>query len=511
MNICIEKSESGKDNLVVIINGKRQPVYSRYNPERDGNRFYKEHFTEGDDFYIFIGLGLGYHIEPFLKHPQVKKIIILEPVEEIYSEVKSLAGIKQIHESGKVELFSGKNVLQFIPGIKGCYDYLFYNRIRVLSYKPLERIFSSLYADIERDIRKGLDDLVKDGVTIGKFARTWLRNFFINIKKVDKLTPVFSLFNLFKGAAVITGAGPSLDRTIDDIKNRRQDFFLIATDASVKPLVRNGILPDLIVTIDPQSFVHYHFDGLENSCIDDVPAVLSFLSYPTVFDIFKNRYIFFSRHPTTCLFDMARLYENNAILNYQAVSSMALKIALHMGFKDIYLTGFDFSYPEMRMYAKDTFFYDYTLMRCVRFCPFQTLEGRTLLRSSKKITGPGELPLYTSLNLLDYLQELESVIQEAAGFNGVRIKTWKTLGVPIKGADYVKAPSFVKISGMVKKEMAGMQVSTGAMPDEGKFNAIAVTLAIRNRIFKSISQKEKAFEKSIEYLDKKDLRIWKIT
>ena len=181
MNICIEKSESGKDNLVVIINGKRQPVYSRYNPERDGNRFYKEHFTEGDDFYIFIGLGLGYHIEPFLNNPQVKKIIILEPVEEIYSEVKSLAGIKQIHESGKVELFSGENVLQFISGIKGCYDYLFYNRIRVLSYKPLERIFSSLYADIERDIRKGLDDLVKDGVTIGKFARTWLRNFFINM------------------------------------------------------------------------------------------------------------------------------------------------------------------------------------------------------------------------------------------------------------------------------------------------------------------------------------------
>jgi hypothetical protein len=56
-----------------------------------------------------------------------------------------------------------------------------------------------------------------------------------------------------------------------------------------------------------------------------------------------------------------------------------------------------------------------------------------------------------------------------------------------------------------------MQVSTGSMPEEGKFNEIAVTLAIRNRIFKSISQKEKAFEKSIEYLDKKDLRIWKIT
>lgn len=511
MNICIEKSESGKNNLVVIINGKRQPVYSRYNPERDANRFYKEHFTEGDDFYIFIGLGLGYHIVPFLNNPQVKKIIIFEPVEEIYSEVKSLACIKQIHGSDKVELFSGKNVLQFIPGIKGRYDYLFYNRIRVLSYKPMERIFLSLYAEIEGDIRKGLDDLVKDGVTIGKFARTWLRNFFINIKKTDRITPVSSLFNLFKGAAVITGAGPSLDRTIDDIQNRRQGFFLIATDASVKPLVRNGILPDLIVTIDPQSFVHYHFDGLENSRIDEVPAVLSFLSYPTVFNIFKNRYIFFSRHPTTCLFDLACLNEKNALLNYRAVSSMALKIALNMGFKDIYLTGFDFSYPGMKMYAKDTFFYDYTMMRCVRFCPFQTLEGRSLLRGSKKITDPGELPLYTSINLLDYLQELESVIQEAAGFNGVRIKTWRAPGVQIKGADYVNAPSFGKISEMINKEAAGMKLSARAMQDEGKFSAVAVTLAIRNRIYKNVSLKEKAFEQPLKYLDKKDLRIWKIT
>jgi len=195
-------------------------------------------------------------------------------------------------------------------------------------------LFGSKYKEMETALKSGLDALVKDGMTIGKFARVWLRNFTVNLNKLKKIRLLSSLYGSAGGTAVITGAGPSLDRTLPEIKNRRKSVFLIATDASVKPLIREGIKPDLIVTMDPQAYVQYHFEGLDRSCFDEIPAVLSLLGYPAVVDIFRNKYFFFTKHPTTFLFDTVFLKHQNSIVNYQSVSSLAFKIAFEMGFRE---------------------------------------------------------------------------------------------------------------------------------------------------------------------------------
>ena len=141
MNILIEKARSGMDNLVFIKDSKRHPVYSLYDPVRDGERFHRESFSRGSDFYIIIGIGLGYHIRPFIENTAVKKIVVLEPFEEVCNEVTVLRSIKEIESSKKVEFFSGKAALQFIGRMAGQYDYLFYDRIQMLSYPPLKRLF----------------------------------------------------------------------------------------------------------------------------------------------------------------------------------------------------------------------------------------------------------------------------------------------------------------------------------------------------------------------------------
>ena len=74
------------NNLVFIIDKKRHPVYSLYDPVRDGERFHRESFSDGSDFYIMIGFGLGYQIKPFVENTAVRKIVVLEPVEDLWNE-----------------------------------------------------------------------------------------------------------------------------------------------------------------------------------------------------------------------------------------------------------------------------------------------------------------------------------------------------------------------------------------------------------------------------------------
>ncbi len=519
MNILIEKARSGTDNLVFVIDNERHPVYSLYDPVRDGERFHRECFSRGSDFYIMIGIGLGYHIRPFLENTAVKKIVVLEPFEEICKKVTALKSIKEIAASNKVEFFCGKAAFQFIDHLTGRYDYLFYNRIQVLSYPPLKRLFGPKYKEMETAVKNGLDALVKDGMTIGKFARVWLRNFIVNLNNVKKIRLISSLYDSAKGAAVITGAGPSLDRTLPKIKDRRKSLFLIATDASVKPLIRNGIKPDLIVTMDPQAYVRCHFEGLDRSCFDEIPAVLSLLGFPAVVDIFRNKYFFFTKHPTTFLFNTVLLKHQNAIVNYQSVSSLAFKIAFEMGFREIYLSGFDFSYPGMRVYANRTFFYDFWITRWMRPSPVQTIESKMIMRGSKKIESPGTGPLYSNLNLLSYLRELENVIDETKNHEKMITRTWKTSGLPVRGAEYIEEPVFdsapensragdVLVDASFKLPVDGRsEIFQGDMTGKNIFEAVAVTLALRNRIYRGIAQTDEAYEISRRYISKKLIKV----
>ncbi|MBA7672300.1 hypothetical protein ES703_80475 [subsurface metagenome] len=501
MNISIENTELGQKNLFIEKEGKLQPVYSRYSPERDGTRFYQEHYERGCDFYVFIGLGLGYQIEPFVKKPEVKKLIVLEPFEGLFTKVKKFKNIIRIAENKKVEIYSGKNVQQFIQNIKSHYDYLFYNKTKVLSYPPLKRIFEYRYRNLEQDIENELDVLVNDGLTIAKFAGVWLRNFFNNIKKVGGINLVSSLYDSWKGTALITGAGPSLDRTIKHLKRKRDEFFLISTDASVKPLFRNGIRPDLICNIDPQPFVYSHFEGLNKNDLRDVPAVLSFLSFPPVFDIFQNRYVFFTLHPTTNFFPRDFLNEE-VIINSQSVGSCALKIAAQMGFETIILAGFDFSYPGMRLYAKNTFFHDYGLIKNRKFFTFETMEIDILRKSSGKMKGISCNQLRTSSNLINYLSEIETIIRESEENHSVKILLWSQ-GAQIKGAEPIENISSREGFRRVREKAIHMPVSMKNIADKAAVHILTTTLALRNRIYKNMTDPGLAFEKAQEYLLKR--------
>ncbi len=70
-----------------------------------------------------------------------------------------------------------------------------------------------------------------------------LLNSILTKSNVDK-----KIINLVKGKTVLViGSGPSLSTAIPKLKNYKKSIK-IAADSSIKPLVENGIIPDIIVT-----------------------------------------------------------------------------------------------------------------------------------------------------------------------------------------------------------------------------------------------------------------------
>ena len=95
----------------------------------------------------------------------------------------------------------------------------------------------------------------------------WYKNAFLNFPFIAQSWGISHLRNAAKKVpAVIVGIGPSLDDegNFEALKNLRGRAVLIATDAAYRPLTANGIVPDLVVSLDASEN--------QKSLFDDTPA-----------------------------------------------------------------------------------------------------------------------------------------------------------------------------------------------------------------------------------------------
>ena len=51
--------------------------------------------------------------------------------------------------------------------------------------------------------------------------------------------------------AFIVSAGPSLDKNIDMLKEVKGRGMIMAVDTAIKPLLKKGIVPDIVASVDP--------------------------------------------------------------------------------------------------------------------------------------------------------------------------------------------------------------------------------------------------------------------
>jgi len=491
MKFILEDTPAGDKNLIVERKDVRFSIYSRYDPLRTGIRFFERYFEKGDDCYIFIGLGLGYQIAPFISVSRVKKVIIIEPSNELWEEVKSVQEITRVAQNEKVELYSGRDGEKFLDALRGRYDLLLYRRIKVLAYRPLVRAFEPLHNELERRIKNEIDVLVGDGLTIAGFASRWLRNFERNIKSGCTFTLASSLFDSWRGSAVVAGAGPSLDAALDEIEKKKKKIFLICTDAAVKPVLARGLRPDLICSMDPQPYIVSHFDTVPDEVCSEVPAVVSSLSPPQVFSLFRRRYIFFTHHPTTALVLEDR-FQRGAVMNFGSVGSLAAALAVRMGFSRVYLAGFDFSFPGLRVYAKNTYFYDFLLRDTSRFSTNVTSEIRAIYRRARRWRSTESEILYSSQNLIHYHEEMEEFIQKSAREKGVEFFLLRS-ETPVSGAENVET-----LPGHANCEKTGENQSvitpSRTLPAEGHLlEPLILTLALRLRFYRDIQDPDMAW------------------
>lgn len=156
---------------------------------------------------------------------------------------------------------------------------------------------------------------------------------------------VASLFGLARGKhALIVASGPTLQTNLAtlqaQLQTRRQDYLLISVDTALAFLLRHGIRPDIVVTID---------DAIHGSRLPaDQSAQTILVYYPTV----PTAALLAWQGPRKAAYSRSPMYQTlrqeipkGTLHSGGSVIHPAVDLAVQMGCQQVILLGTDFAFP----------------------------------------------------------------------------------------------------------------------------------------------------------------------
>lgn len=348
-NVFVEMAEDGKQILGIERENRKWYLNSRYDTAFAAAVYAGRYQIRTYGTYFVFGFSDGRHVREFLKKcDDTNHIVICEPSVEIFEECCEQSDISDILEDKRVRFYIPdvtdsiedimKKNLQYsdftftefciLPG----YDILFHEECEEFQNLIIERL---------------RDEAVKKGTSLS-FQRVIPRNTLYNMKHTIRTRNIGQIREALEECpledipAVIVCAGPSLDKNIQELKKIQGRALIIVVDAALRAVLRAGIHPDLVCTVDPNPPERFFTDldlcGLTWCCEN--------ASKPEIIRKYGERVYYFG------YFEKGWNQTISEMLGYGfpvlptggSVSSIAFAMALYFGFRKIVFMGQDLAF-----------------------------------------------------------------------------------------------------------------------------------------------------------------------
>ena len=289
----IEKNREGYDNIhYQTEDGKKIYIYSKYSIEREWQMIEKNIDIEGRDaFYIVYGLGLGHHIKKLKSKISGRSIIcIIEKNMDIISTYMHTQDLSEIID--KNVFLSFGNDEEIITQINK--KIFAINTMTLLG--NITNIILPSYYTIYGDWIKTMQNRILDVVRHAYFILgndmedtiIGIKNNLENINVLLESPSIKEFINSYVDVPLfIVSAGPSLDKNVCELKKAQGKSLIIATDAALSTLKKNGITPDGVVSIERILMTYEKFykdKEIDSKTVFIGPPVVR----PEIFETLKN-------------------------------------------------------------------------------------------------------------------------------------------------------------------------------------------------------------------------------
>jgi hypothetical protein len=426
------KSKSGLPALIYVDqDGSKKQIDSNYDPVGEASRNLARLKIREFINFIVVGLGLGYQVSEIIKQNSTQaKIYIFEKDPELFALAIREVDLSVIFEHPGVRLFVDAD-LREVSGL------LEPERI---NFTLNEYCFVSQKALIDRNIEyygvlfEGIETYFKESrinlKTQSIHSKLYYKNIFSNQESIRNSPGIKSLTGCLPNIpAVICSAGPSLDKNIQLLKASRKGFFLIAVATALKPLRHNGILPDVVISIDPDELTIRSFDFLRDT--GDTWLVYNAAVPSTIPKSFPCRKITFDLDVQLAKWFKKYSNEKGSLGKTSSVAHAAFNFAKLLACSPVILIGQDLSFQNQRLHCTHSFYNDDSINLVSRFNPLYYLNRLKYLNFGPNLTERIDIfgCKITSTHAMDSYRQIFSSSLE----NSETVINATEGGLPIKG------------------------------------------------------------------------------
>jgi tetratricopeptide (TPR) repeat protein len=297
------------------------------------NKIFKHSFLAENTLNIIIGLDSGllanYIIN--LNIPDGTRFLFVE-LDEI---IKFLTIDIPDSHNNKVTVCSQSDFFDLLAEDE--YEvYILKNKTILHSSMAVNSGHIEQYVDLFNDIEKELESRASNNA-IDFSQKIFTKAQFENVGEM--LNSSSMLRSIFVGrSAIVIGGGPSMTEHLAWVKSNRKSLIVIAVSRIANELIRNDIIPDFVVSVDPQdnSFIvnrelmqHY----------EKTILVYSYHICPRIINQWRGKSLYLGDR-------LPWHNENNIPTIGPTVSNSSLRLAIEMGCQQVLLSGVDLCYSS---------------------------------------------------------------------------------------------------------------------------------------------------------------------
>ncbi|MBF0397622.1 MAG: DUF115 domain-containing protein [Desulfobacterales bacterium] len=330
-------------------------LHSLLNPWTEAQDIFKGMNIKIGELRVIMGMGLGYLPLEIIRNNKNIVLLIIEASPKIFEAALKYIDLRQILESDKVIIYLS---------LEGNFEKILSQNIITLNryglsitnYSPEMKLFSNFYQKAEIILTEHLNAAITSIASQKLIGKIFYDNLIINTSSILKSANIAALKNSMEGLpAIVIGAGPSLEDSIPILKKFYNKAFLVAVDSALPVLIKNELIPHIVVTVDYSEECYEKIRGIINHT-NKIPLFYVDGVNPLTVKSYKCLEKFFISNPNGFLAGMIDLWGEwgyrSEIDDMIGVAHLAFFMAVHSGVSNIILTGFDFAYTDFASHAK---------------------------------------------------------------------------------------------------------------------------------------------------------------
>ncbi len=338
--------------------------------------------------FLVEGLGLGANLQKiaaytFVTNPEV---VVVEPNLERFLKWCETDDHSKLIQNPHYHWLVGLSA----EGCFGKFGEIFYNpymTFRLDNHQFISHpVLSELYSDyFERVWDEFSTTCIQASSLFGTVedSMVGVQNTFENVDFIESSPGILNLKNQFKDIpAVVVATGPSLSKSIEELKSIQNRALILAADASLSILLDHGITPHFVLSLERDSYSKPFFEKASASHPEMKTQLICYPLVPReVHDTFKGKkWVLYRNYGWFGYFEQQ--LPKGTLASYQSVTHLASIVAEYLGCSEVVLVGQDLAFDPQNFSSHAT---------GVAYTEWNQAKSEEVLREEIEKRGEGKL------------------------------------------------------------------------------------------------------------------------